>query len=68
MNPSGLFVVKKAGRFLKGHSYATGVGDRYHWTPNAGVAAWMKEDRAHCMANSTGGKVVGLDKAMEEQP
>lgn len=55
-----VFVVIKRGKYLKSHSYATGLGTRYYWTKDISEAKHFDQlhsDADH-YADATGGKII----------
>lgn len=62
-----VYVIRKRGKFLFGHSYATGVGDRYRWTSTAGDCRWFENyELAVAMARHCGGKVWLYNKTTKQ--
>lgn len=55
------FAVKKAGKFLEGHSYATGIGSRFFWAESEHEAIRMERINAVSFALQTGGRVFKIN-------
>lgn len=54
----GNFLVKKKGKYLTGHSYATGIGYSFNWSAEIQKARQMEIRIALSMAIHTEGKVI----------
>lgn len=54
------WVVLKGGKYLTGHSYATGIGDRYSWSKEPSAAWKMTASLAFSMARHTRGNAQTL--------
>lgn len=63
------YVVKKAGRYLSGHSYATGIGYKFSWTPDPSFARRFADDEevyADGFASQTNGHKVHVMNTPDE--
>lgn len=60
------WIIEKRGKYLKGASYATGIGYRFRWThEKASAQRFDDEATAHNCAHSTGGRVIQIETAAE---
>lgn len=63
------YVVKKAGKYLSGHSYATGIGYKFNWTPDPSFARRFADDEevyANVFASQTNGRKVHVMNTPDE--
>lgn len=62
-------LLSKRGKFLEGHSYATGVGYSFSWTRDEAQARRFADDEPNLgfFANITGAKVVDRENTRREQ-
>lgn len=62
-------IIRKAKKFLSGHSYATGFGYKFHWTPHAHLARRFGDceiSRAEGFAHQTKGKLFAVPNSRKE--
>jgi len=52
-----VYVVKKNGKYMTGHGYATGIGYKFTWSKNITEAREMEHYLAERLANTSKGKV-----------
>lgn len=60
------WIVAKGEKFLKGHSYATGLGTRFHWTSDREKARKFDEEAtAVSFAAETHGRTIQIETPAE---
>jgi len=62
-------LLMKRGKFLEGHSYATGIGYKFHWTTNESEArrfADFESGTAEGFANQTNATIKGVPNTRSE--
>ena len=62
------YVLKKRCRYLTGHSYATGIGYSFSWSPNIEDARRFADDdpSPDGYAKRTGAKIVQVENTKKE--
>lgn len=55
-----IFLIKKRGKYMKGHGYASGFGYKFTWTNDISAARKFEEmdGPADSLAQLSGGKIV----------
>lgn len=58
-SPTGEYLIRKNGKYMKGHSYATAFGYSFHWTDDAEKARrfFGGEGSLVGLAQNSGGKI-----------
>ena len=56
------FGVFKNGKYLRGHSYATGLGTKYDWSTDLSCARKMYQYQALSLSIATKGRIVDFNK------
>ncbi|MNZ70246.1 hypothetical protein D3C78_885780 [compost metagenome] len=57
------YVIKKRGKYMEGHGYATGFGYNFHWTNNINEARHFADDDGAIasLARLSKGKIIEVD-------
>lgn len=62
------YILKKRDRYMTGHSYATGIGYSYSWSPNINDARRFADDdpSPDGLAQRTGAKIIPVENTKKE--